>query len=47
MPLDLHINPNMSGVLHAEGAILYYSDESDSDPHCYVESILNGNMLNF
>ena len=40
LPIDIHINPQWTtdgSVLFSKGALLYYSDQHDEDPHCYVE----------
>lgn len=51
-PVDLHINPNViaspeGNFIFSDGAILYYSDESDDDPHCYVNIIHRDDHINF
>ena len=46
-PIDLHINPRLDGVLHSQGAFLYYDNVDDDLPHCFVEIIHNGAFINF
>lgn len=49
IPVDLHINIKTTedGVSYARGSLLYYSDESDFDQHCYVDMTFNTDRIMF
>lgn len=50
LPIDLHMNIESDAtgdLFFSRGSLLLYTDDSDYDPHCYIEMIHNGDTVHF
>jgi len=44
----MNIKTDITGELFfSRGALLYYGEEKEDNPHCYVEMVHNGDTINF